>query len=101
MNVDLQPVLALLTAISVLWAIRAHFKAYQREDSSRVAETVLATERIAALNIRCDSLVSRVSELEKSSHEMCAFRTQMISATEDIKTIKQNLNEMMKLLIER
>lgn len=101
MNVELQSILAILTAVSVLWAIRAHFKAYQREDSSRVAETVLATERIAALNIRCDSLALRVSELEKNSHEMCAFRTQMISAIEDIKTIKQDLNEMMKLLIER
>lgn len=98
MNVD---ILAILTAVSVLWAIRAHFKAYQREDSSRVAETVLATERITALNIRCDSLALRVSELEKSSYEMCAFRTQMGSVTEDIKIIKQDLNEMMKLLIER
>lgn len=101
MNVELQSILAILTAVSVLWAIRAHFKAYQREDSSRVAETVLATERIAALNIRCDSLALRVSELEKSIREMCAFRTQIVSVTEDIKTIKQDLNEMMKLLIER
>jgi len=99
MNIDLQPLLALLTAISVIWAIRAHFKAYQREDSSRVAESVLATERIAALNIRVDTLSSRVSELEKSSHEMYVFRNQMVSVTDDLKQIKQNIAEIMTVLI--
>ena len=99
MNIDLQPLLAILTATSVVWAIRAHFKAYQREDSSRVAESVLATERIAALNIRVDTLSSRVSELEKSSHEMYVFRNQMASVTDDLKQIKQNIAEMMTVLI--
>jgi len=99
MNIDLQPLLALLTAISVIWAIRAHVQAYQREDSSRVAESVLATERIASLNIRVDTLSSRVSELEKSSHEMYVFRNQMASVKDDLKQIKQNIAEMMTVLI--
>ena len=99
MNIDLHTLVPLLTAISVIWAIRARFKAYQREDSSRVADSVLATERIAALTIRVDALSSRVSELEKNSHEMYVFRNQMASVTDDLKQIKQNIAEMMAVLI--
>lgn len=99
MNFSLQEVLMVITGISLIWAIRSHFKAYQREDSTRVADSVLVTERIAAINIRLDTMSSHISELQKTSNEMYAFRSQIIMLTEDIKSIKGSLTEVMKYIM--
>jgi len=99
MNFSLQEVLMVITGISLIWAIRAHFKSYQREDSTRVADAVLVNERIAEINIRLDTVGSHISELQKTSNEMYAFRSQIIMITEDIKSIKCSLTEVMKYIM--
>lgn len=99
MNFFLQEVLTVITGVSLLWAIRSHFKSYQREDSTRVANSALVTERIAAINIRLDTMSSHISELQKTSNEVYAFRSQIITLTGDIKSIKGSLTEVMKYIM--
>lgn len=99
MNFSLQEILMVITGIGMIWAIRSHFKSYQREDSTRVADAVLVNERIAAINIRLDTMGSHISELQKTSNEMYAFRSQIIMLTEDIKSIKGSLSEVTKYLM--
>lgn len=99
MNFFLQEVLTVITGVSLLWAIRSHFKSYQREDSTRVANSALVTERIAAINLRLDTMSSHISELQKNSNEMYAFRSQINTLTEDIKSIRGSLTEAMKYIM--
>lgn len=99
MNFFLQEVLMVITGVSLLWAIRSHFKSYQREDSTRVANSALVTERIAAINLRLDTMSSHISELQKNSNEMYAFRSQINTLTEDIKSIRGSLTEAMKYIM--
>lgn len=99
MNFSLQEVLMVITGINLIWAIRSHFKSYRQEDSTRVANSVLVTERIAEINIRLDTMSSHISELQKTSNEMYTFRSQIIMLTEDIKSIKGSLTEVMKYIM--
>ena len=99
MNFFLQEVLTVITGVSLLWAIRSHFKSYQREDSTRVANSALVTERTAAINIRLDTMSSHISELQKTSNEMYAFRSQISTLTGDIKSIKSSLTEVIKYIM--
>lgn len=102
MNIEpFQVLLTLLTVISVVFGIRGHLKSYQREDSARATETALFTERIASLNVRFDTLSSKVAEVEKTQEEIHILRAQMASIGEDMKTVKQNVANIVKLLLEK
>lgn len=97
----IQTIMVFLTFISIVFGVRGHLKSYQREDSTRATETALFTERISSLNVRTDSLSSRLSEIEKTQQEVHILRVQMLTFGEDMKTVKQNLDNIVKMLIER
>ena len=86
--IQLELALLILTLISTLWAIRSHFKNYQREHSIEVAELALTTERIAYLNQKYDVLNARLSEIEKQQSEMHVIRNQVSTMYNDLKSMK-------------
>lgn len=85
----------------MIWAIRGHFKSYQKEDSGRATETALFTERISGLNLRCDAIHNRVAEIEKSQQETHILRLQVSNMGEDIKSVKSSIDSIIKLLLEK
>lgn len=99
MNIEV--LLTILTVISVVFGIRGHLKSYQREDSTRATETALFTERIASLNVRFDTISSKVAEVEKTQQEVHILRAQMASIGEDMKAVKHDVDNIVKLLLER
>jgi len=102
MNLEpFQVLLTLLTLISIVFGIRGHLKSYQREDSTRATDTALFTERIATINVRLETMSNRLAEVEKTQEEVHILRVQMATIGEDMKTIKQNVDNIVKLLLER
>lgn len=94
-----QLVLIILTMISLLWAIRAHFKSYQKEDSVKAAESALTVERISSLNSKYDSLTQRITEIEKSHTELHVIRSQMNSMYDDMQSVKTKVDSIIQILL--
>jgi uncharacterized protein YlxW (UPF0749 family) len=96
-----QLILILLTIFSSLWAIRAHFKNYQKEDSMRATETALTMERISSLNSKFDTLTQRISEVEKSHTEMHIIRAKVNTVYDDMKAVNSKIDSIIKILLEK
>lgn len=101
MTQQLEPFLILLTIFSSLWAIRARFKSYQKEDSIRATETALTMERISSLNSKFDTLTQRISEVEKSHTEMHIIRAKVNTVYDDMKAVNSKIDSIIKILLEK
>jgi uncharacterized protein YlxW (UPF0749 family) len=91
--------LIILSIISLFWAIRAHFKNYQKEDSVKAAESALTTERISSLNSKYDTLTQRISEIEKSHTELHVIKSQMNSMYDDMQSVKTKVDSIIQILL--
>lgn len=96
-----QLILILLTIFSSLWAIRSHFKSYQKEDSVKATETALTMERISSLNSKFDTLTQRISEVEKSHTEMHIIRVKVNTVYDDMKAVNSKIDSIIKILLEK
>lgn len=95
---DLTPIMAICTIISLGWGIRSHFRNYKSEDNEKERDFALFSERLSTLKIKCESFSTRISDLERNQSAMEVFRLQM---QEDVKTVKQNVDYIIKLLLEQ
>lgn len=100
-QIELELALIIFTLISTLWAIRSHFKSYQREDSIKVAELALITERITYLNKKYDVLNARLSEIEKQQSEMHVIRNQVSTMYNDLQSMKGKIDSIISILLEK
>lgn len=96
-----QLVLIIFTIFSTLWAIRAHFKNYQKEDSIKSAEAALTAERITYLNQNYEGLNHRLSEVERQQSEMHTIRVQVSTMHEDLQALKSKIDSVIKILLEK
>lgn len=97
----IQVLMSVLTLISIIFGVRGHLKSYQREDSARATETALFTERISNINLKLDNVVSRIAEVEKTQQEVLILRVQITTIGEEMKTVKQNVDKIVKHLLEK
>ena len=100
-QIELELAVLIFTLISTLWAIRSHFKSYQREHSIEVAELALVTERIAYLNQKYDVLNARLSEIEKQQSEMHVIRNQVSTMYNDLQSMKGKIDSIISILLEK
>ena len=96
-----QLVLIIFTIFSTTWAIRAHFKSYQKEDSVKSAEVALTAERITYLNQKFESLSHRLAEVERQQNEMHTIRIQVSTMNEDLQALKSKIDSIIKILLEK
>ena len=96
-----QLVLIIFTTFSTLWALRAHFKSYQKEDSIKSADDALTAERITYLNQKYEGLNNRLSEAERQQSEMYTIRVQVSTMYEDLQALKSKIDAIIKILLEK
>lgn len=96
-----QLILIIFTIFSTLWAIRAQFKNYQKEDSIKSAEAALTAERITYLNQNYEGLNHRLSEVERQQSEMHTIRVQVSTMYEDLQALKSKIDDIIKILLEK
>lgn len=95
-----QLTLIIFTIFSTIWAIRAHFKNYQKEDSVKAAEFALTAERITYLNQKFEILNQRVSEVERQQSEIHVMKSQMNLMYDDLKSVKTKIDSIIQILVE-